>query len=485
MGLLALLTLETAQAQKTDKITTSDYARNSICMLMMLDESVTEDMRPILQEAFFSGVWNNKYNNHNIADSLRVLDPAKLTLTDADKAAFNLACQPTDSFLQLIESGEPAPKQKKYNEASTEIFRKIVAEKAKEFNTEGSTIDTVIRLNVARMANKFIEENKVAKHVTSKWILDGNNNYTDALLVERGLLNVTADEVARAKATAAAWNQLVAENVDFQDLFGNTFVVVTRYCYKDKHAVIGDYMIPLYVAAAFDPSGYAGMGLAATEMTVKMATPDGWYVTVDSYLFRLRWNELIGEKFYHMFDENGQFKKDEYDASKVFALEFIGNEKAWVNTKAKESRGLDEAGLVRLAATKATNAALAKFEAKYDQFKTKVPLIVQEGVDKKGKKVNSYAVALGTRDGLSGGEIFDVLEVKAKGKEGNKHTVYNKIGELVVDKKQVWDNEEVGLIEGLNEDEAVQYTKLNPKDKNQVFENHGYLLRMQNKKSKK
>lgn len=474
--------------EKLDKkITDGKYLRNSVCMMMMTDRSVDESKRPILEHAFFNAKWNNKYNNHNIGNEDRVIDPDLLTITEEDIAAFNTVCQPTDAFLQLKANGAAAPKQKYYNEAMTQLTRTVTAELAKQYSQDGrTTIDTAIRINIARIATKFLNEHDIAKKLTSMWFLDENNAYRDSLLVERGLMNVSADELAVARASSAAWNKLVSEKVDFQELVGNTFVVVTRYCYKDKHGVLADRLLPLRVAASFDSSGYGGMALKMAEMGIKASTPDGYYVTVDSYLFRLRWNPAIEETFNNLFDpETGAFNTEAYAASTDFALEFIGNERAWVRTKGKESRDMTDDELTYLAAQKAVNAVLAKFEAKYDQFKTKTPLVIRQGEpDKKGVAPMLYTTTLGSRDGLEGGEIFDVLELKQKGQEGAEVTKYVKVGELVVDKKHIWMNDEEGLVDAVD-DGTPKYTVLVPKDKKATFEDKGYLLRMQNKKGRK
>ncbi len=486
----ALLVPQSGDAQNNEKldkkVTDGKYLRNSVCLMMMTDKSVDDAKRPILKDAFFNAKWNNKYNNHNIANEDRVIDPDLLTITQEDVAAFNMVCQPTDQFLSLKNSGTPAPKQKYYNEAMTQITRSLMSEMAKDFSENGkTTIDTAIRINIARMATKFLNEHDVAKKIAAKWFLDGNNQYQDSLIIERGLMNVTADELAVARGSRAEYDKLVAEKVDFQELVGNTFVVVTRYCYKDKHGVIADRLLPLRVAASYDSSGYGGMALKLAEMGIKASTPDGYYVTVDSYLFRLRWNPAIEEGFFKLFDNTtGAFNTEAFAASTDFALEFIGNERAWVRTKGKESRDMTDDELTYLAAQKAVNAVLAKFEAKYDQFKTKTPLIIRQGEpDKKGKTEQLYTVALGTRDGLEGGEVFDVLELRMKGEEGAEVTKYNKVGELVVDKKRIWNNDEEGLVDAVD-DGTPKYTVLISKDK-KSYEDKGYLLRMQNKKGKK
>lgn len=468
-----VLSLLPAHAQELQKeVQTDKYMRNSVCLMMLEDASVPQ--KEILEDAFLNAAWNEKYNNHNISE--RIIDPAQLTITAQDEADFNMACTPIEQYLELKRNGGAAPKQPYYNEMMTQIIRSLVS-------SMSETVDTVIQLNVARTANKYLLENRVAKQLADMWLMDASGNYTDSVLVERGMLNVSADERDVASASAAAQQKLLRE-IDMAELLGNTFVVATRFSYKPKEGVVADRMMPLYAAAELDPSGYGKMGLKIAQMGVNASLGKGYYVTVDSYLFRLRWNEEIEGEFYNLWDNTtGEFNREVYDKGDLFSLQFIGNERAWAKTKAGIFADKSEEELIRLAAVDAVDAVLAKFEKKYDQFKTKTPLIVREGIDKKGKPVRTYAVRLGTRDGLEGGEVFEVLEKQTKQTKFGDRTVYDKKGELIVDKKNVWNNSYSDLAGADETESAEEMTLLTGKDKGVYYE--GMLLRMKTAKGKK
>lgn len=453
------------------KVTSDEYVRNSVCLIMMEDASVPQ--KDVLREAFLHAEWNPKYNNHNLDESLRVIDPTAYTLTAEDEAAFNLACTPTEQYLNILETGGTAPKQTYYNEAMNQILRQLMA-------TQAQTVDTVIKLNVARLANKYLLENGVAKRLADGWFIGPDGQYTDSIALKRGMLNVSADESEVAAATEAGDHYLMRQ-IDLAELVGNTFVVVTRFGYKPKDALVADIMLPMYAAAEFDPSGYGKMGLKVAEVGVKAGLGAGYYVTVDSYLFRLRWNDNIAERFNELWDnETGAFKLDAYNASDLFSLQFIGNERAWAKTKAGIFTDKDENELIRLAAADAVDGVLAKFERKYDEFKTKTPLIVHEGTDKKGRPVRTYAARIGTRDGLEGGEVFEVLEKKIEMKDSVERVTYVKKGELTVDKKNVWDNSYSTEAGAPSEENKTGETLLVGKSKDAYYE--GLLLRMKTKK---
>ncbi|MDE5706687.1 MAG: hypothetical protein K2H69_00685, partial [Alistipes sp.] len=108
--------------------------------------------------------------------------------------------------------------------------------------------------------------------------------------------------------------------------------------------------------------------------------------------------------------------------------------------------------------------------------------------DKKGNAVRTYAARIGTRDGLKGGEVFEVLEKEVYEKDGAERVRYNKKGELTVSKKQVWDNtysagqEEAAGLNDKKKGEAPTETLLEGKDKQAYYE--GMLLRMKSSKKK-
>ncbi len=460
----------TAQETLKKEVQDTKYLRNSVCLIMMEDASVPQ--KNILRDAFINAKWNNKYNNHNISIDKRIIDPAKMTLTQTDIARFNTACTPTDQFLANLESGVAAPTQTLLREgAFSDIMRHLMAEAT-------TTIDTVLQINAARMANKYLVENHVAKACFDKWFLNDKGEYTDEVILDRGMLNTTAKDREIAAASMAARQKLIRENCDEDELLGNTFVVVSRFSYKEKDALVDDRMLPLYAAAQADDSGTSTLTLNLAKMGIKASLGAGYYVVVDSYLFRLRWNDRIKNDFYNMWDEKG-LDMERYNNARFPALQFIGNERAWAKTRAGVFTDKDENELIRMAAVDAVDAVLAKFERKYDQFKTKTPLHVIESKDKKGRSRQAYAVELGSRDGLNGGEIFEVLEVvNKKQDDGTMKTIYNKKGELKVDKKNVWDN----TFSTTENTAAAQhpYTLLSGKDKQTYYE--GMLLRLKTTK---
>ena len=111
-------------------------------------------------------------------------------------------------------------------------------------------------------------------------------------------------------------------------------------------------------------------------------------------------------------------------------FEFIGDEKATslVTFSLKEKR--TEQQIIELSTIRNLDKVYSKLQKKYDVFKPKSPIIIEDG--------KIYA-QIGMKEGLEGGESFDVLEEIAD-PETYEMIGYKKVATIKVDKKQVWDN---------------------------------------------
>jgi hypothetical protein len=121
-------------------------------------------------------------------------------------------------------------------------------------------------------------------------------------------------------------------------------------------------------------------------------------------------------------------KKDAFDKSELFKLEFIGDETAsgLITFSLKEKRTEEE--IITLSTKRIIDNVYAKLQKKYDVFKTKTPLFTGYPITAK----------IGMKEGLEGGEKFEVLEQNIDPKTGVAE--YKKIGKIKVNKKLVWDN---------------------------------------------
>jgi hypothetical protein len=129
--------------------------------------------------------------------------------------------------------------------------------------------------------------------------------------------------------------------------------------------------------------------------------------------------------------DDKKIKKDLFDNTDLFSLEFVGMEKATVMVLNLKAENLTTQQIISEATIRTDNKVFAKLQKEYDVFKPKTPLAQ---VENKGKLCTAK---IGLKEGLTGKEKFAVLE-QFTNKEGL--TEYKSIGTIKIDKKNIWDN---------------------------------------------
>jgi len=86
----------------------------------------------------------------------------------------------------------------------------------------------------------------------------------------------------------------------------------------------------------------------------------------------------------------------------------------------KEDKGRTEQDVFDLSTIRNMDKVLVKLQKKNDIFKPIFPLR------------DDFSLAAGKKEGIDGGETFEVLETK--------NGEYKRIGTMKIDKKRVWDN---------------------------------------------
>jgi hypothetical protein len=116
----------------------------------------------------------------------------------------------------------------------------------------------------------------------------------------------------------------------------------------------------------------------------------------------------------------------------------------------KETRTQEQ--IINLALVRNIDKAFAELQKENDVFKPKVPVLTSDPI----------TAQIGMKEGLEGGEKFDVFEMTMNPKTGL--TEYKNVGEVTVDKKLVWDNRYTDgqvVIDAESGDEANAAAKLN------------------------
>jgi len=160
------------------------------------------------------------------------------------------------------------------------------------------------------------------------------------------------------------------------------------------------------------------------------STKDGYSVWTISFLFQLEWDDEIANNFYEnmWMDKSNSSEERKYlfDNADIFNLKFVGYEKS--KSLVLFSAGKSKEEIIEVATIRNIDKTYAQLQKSYDVFKTKTPIV----------STNPITAKIGLKEGLSGGDRFDVLEMTYDIKTGR--TKYVKVGQVRVDGKNIWDN---------------------------------------------
>lgn len=390
-------------AQKKENIS-EDYRRSSLCV--MLVEEPRMPMADTIKDAFVTLPMPDKYNDHNIGERIINSADAMFVLTERDKELFEEACRPDEGDTTMV-----VPSGKKMSG----LF----------FGTGNTTSSSsaVSADDFAKVINRYLVDNKVAKQLVDGWFISDDSLFTMEKVKERGLYAATVLDVETAKKSARGMAMLEDAG---EELISNTFVVVSRYNYISKDELVESISTAMRAAASAANNAYVNLGVNAAILALKASLGAGYYVKSTSYLFKLRWTPEISHLFYSDLWDN----MEAYEKSDMFSLRYVGSETAWANVKEGIFTDKTTSELIRIATINSTDAVVAKLAKRYDVFKTKTPLVVTE-------EGEMYAY-IGTKEGVEGGDKFEVLERVEDPESGKTH--YFRRGVVKVDNSQIWDN---------------------------------------------
>jgi hypothetical protein len=371
------------------------YRRSSLHLILL--ESEDFPRKDVVVKAYHEAPFPDKYNNHAIP--VTGVDPSAYALTEAEKVSSGTKKTGMAAFGASMLSG-----------ATAGIIDKDAAD-------------------MPVITDKIVKDKKIANLIVAKWFNRQPDGSFDMKLVgERGSYNATEMQANIAKGSARGTASLSDAG---EELIGNTFVVLTKLKFISNEpiaAAIRDIakLKANNLPAMFQPAAYKVLDMAYNK------AKEGYSVWTTSYLYRLKWNDSIAAVFYNdLWMEKGKIdkkKKAAFDNTDLFKMEYIGSEKSssLVTFSLKETRTEDQ--IVALATVRNVEHVFAKLQKAYEVFKPKTPIYSGDPVTAK----------IGMKEGLEGGEKFEVLEQTVDPKTGL--TTYIKKGTVTVDKKQIWDN---------------------------------------------
>lgn len=383
---------------------TEKYRRSSLSMILL--ESKSHPNQEAVVASWKNYPFPDKYNKHNIANQSFNIEEMELSDQDLLDAGF---LKETLKGEVQVSKAELLNKPLRYlNDSKTEA---VVLPTEKE----------AYQLKI----DKYIKEQNLARQVVAEWFQraeDGSFNMS--LIQERGFYNATEMEAGIAKGQARG---MAALGDAGEELIRNTFVSFTKLEFVENEPV---------AAKARDAAKkqirkrLAGKSQFLLDNALKGAdkaydkAKEGYSLWSKTWLYQLSWNDSIAMTFYTDLWSNPQA----FETTELFQLEFVGVQynQSLVTFKLGEARSQEE--IIDLALVRNVDNAFAELQRDYDVFKPKVPVM----------STRPILAQIGRKEGLEGGERFEVLEMVFDQK--TQTTKYERIGTVKVDKDTVWDN---------------------------------------------
>jgi len=380
------------------------YRRSSLSMILI--ESDNFPSKQAVMKSWSSYPFPDKYNKHDIA--FKSIDINNIKLSEKELLVINAKNEAKESALEAakaVNSFSPV----KGSGPSTILDMSILGEK-QEYQLK---IDRVIH------------EERIAKKLVARWFNNSSNGKFDMKLIqERGFYNASEMEASIAKGQTRGLASLGDAG---EELLRNTFVTFTKFDFVENEPVArkvrDESKESLAKNMATSPKILRDKANKEVDELYDR-TKEGYSLWSKTWLYRLNWNDSIATIFYKDLWPNPKA----FDKSDLFSLEFVGVQynQSLVTFKLGEKRTQEQS--IDLVLVRNVDHAFAELQKDNDVFKPKVPVLT----------VNPITAQIGTKEGLSGGEHFDVLEMEFNPKTGT--TEYKTIGSATADKKLIWDN---------------------------------------------
>tara|TARA_B110000285_G_scaffold160922_1_gene179751 strand:+ start:961 stop:2319 length:1359 start_codon:yes stop_codon:yes gene_type:complete len=387
---------------------TTKYRRSSLSTILIESPSLGKS-RDMVVNAYNANPFPDKYNKHNSGAGAFNLDEMEVTTEDFLASGFY---QDTlRKTMEMLKASLNPLRELRYLSADSSS---AIQEPSKK-QTRQIYLD------------KYIRENNLAKSMAGVWFNrtdDGTMNWD--LVKERGMYSASAEDKDQASDAALGEDLLL----DFE-LLGNTYSVFNEMEFYENEPWVRIIRDEAKIALA--EQGLTGIlyeKAAAKIDQVYEKTKVGYTVKCNSFLYKLDWDENIANTVnkYFFNDEQEIDKIQLWDTTSVFNLSFVGKitSGSIVTFKIGETRTEEE--IIDLQIRRTMDNALAKLQKKYVQFRPVSPI----------SSVEPLTARIGMKEGLEGGEKFEILEM---GWNDIGIPEWKSVGKLSLDKKaQVWDN---------------------------------------------
>lgn len=382
------------------------YRRSSLSMILIESPSLGKS-RDLVVNAYKSNPFPDKYNKHNSGAGAFNLN--EMELTTEDYLASGFYQDTLRKFTEMLKAAANPLRELRYLAAdSSAAIQEPSAKQMRQIYLD-----------------KYIRDNNLAKSMAGTWFNrteDGSMNWE--LVKERGMYSASAEDKDQASSAANPEDMLM----DFE-LLGNTYSVFNEMEFYENEPVARIVRDEAKMALA--EQGLTGIlyeKAAAKIDTLYERTKVGYTVKCNSFLYKLDWDENTANNVKNYFFNDNIDGKAAWDTTTIFNLSFVGKitSGSIVTFKIGETRTEEE--IIDLQIRRTMDNALAKLQKKYVQFRPVSPI----------SSVEPLTARIGMKEGLEGGEKFEILEM---GWNDLGIPEWKSVGKVSLDKKaQVWDN---------------------------------------------
>lgn len=396
---MASFTNSFAQHEDADKY----YLRNSLYMIK-LDEAATDET---YKNAY--DIMNATYDQINFAENYERYNDFALTLRH-----IKFGDLPTVTQEEMDAIGKPTAAEK-----AVDDFMKANGYKKA---TSLSEYEYAARLL------KYFEQNKIAQKLVAKWYNvpgtpEGKVNFDGNLEVIHDLGLKGLSEEAKQRAGKDNIDDMARSSTN--KLMSNCYVCVNRYNYISADEYKGVTMAAASIAAKFLPGPAQALALKGAEVAV--AKIQGYFVKVNSYLFKLEWNDELREKVETVYWKDPDTQQKLLNDG-AFKLVYVG--KSSKNAPAAltfKTSALDK--LIARGTVRATDRAFAALQRDHEEFRPMASLQEKDG------KLIAY---IGLKEDVKSGDKFNVFKPELN--EDGTLKDWKNVGSIKVNKGCVWDN---------------------------------------------
>ena len=390
----------------------------------------------------------NQFNDHNLQWRVLNFDSIKSTVTEQELAE--------------------CPAVKKKGAGFGKFAKGMLG-----METKGNENNEEFDKYALAVLNKFFKTNHIAPALIAKWY-DYNPNAAEhwglGTVIERGNYNFTSEDVEEA---ANDINLRTKIDQTAFDMISNTYVMAVNLRFRSYQAVVAEAAaLAKGVGSQFGSLGALASQAASTAASA--AAGDGYTVQAVSYLYRLKWNDDVNQKFaVDIYQKNADIS--ELVKSGLCQLEFVGSEKASCNIRQSLFSNTPISTLVERATARAIDNAIINLQNKHIEFRTVLPITGGDG--------EFIYAPIGTKENLNPKDEYEILEAR---EDKNGKRTYKSVGTVKAVENAIWNNSYGAKEEVNNNPKATDAEKeaLNlgySKFKGKKGDFRGYYIRLKKK----